>query len=269
MSGAKTLLQACFAQPGETWHFYEIDPAVLELSRNATFTFVQEYRASRAIEALLGLVPETAAVLRDGERRSVEDVVAQVKAATHGGVEYAIEAASSVDALDMAYRITRRGGTTVTCSLPPPSHTFNVPAVNLVAEERTLKGSYLGSCVPSRDIPRYIEWYRAGILPVNRLLSERIRLDEINGARDATKSSTYRLEAFRAPIVSALHARHATGRGQMVDTSLMEAAIQQTYWQSAIYLATGENPGPSGSALTPYLNGEVIRIDGALRMPPR
>ncbi len=49
-------------------------------------------------------------------------------------------------------------------------------------------------------------------------------------------------------IVSALHARHATGRGQMVDTSLMEAAIQQTYWQSAIYLATGENPGPSGSA---------------------
>jgi crotonobetainyl-CoA:carnitine CoA-transferase CaiB-like acyl-CoA transferase len=49
-------------------------------------------------------------------------------------------------------------------------------------------------------------------------------------------------------IVSALHARQATGRGQMVDTSLMEAAIQQTYWQSAIHLATGENPGPTGSA---------------------
>ena len=49
-------------------------------------------------------------------------------------------------------------------------------------------------------------------------------------------------------VVSALHARNATGRGQMVDTSLMEAAIQQTYWQSAIFLATGVNPGPSGSA---------------------
>lgn len=49
-------------------------------------------------------------------------------------------------------------------------------------------------------------------------------------------------------VVSALHARHSTGRGQMVDTSLMEAAIQQTYWQSAIYFATGENPGPTGSA---------------------
>jgi threonine dehydrogenase-like Zn-dependent dehydrogenase len=65
-------------------------------------------------------------------------------------------------ALDAAYKITRRGGTTVTCSLPPPSHTFNVPAVNLVAEERTLKGSYLGSAVPARDIPHYIALFQAG-----------------------------------------------------------------------------------------------------------
>jgi len=49
-------------------------------------------------------------------------------------------------------------------------------------------------------------------------------------------------------IVSALLARQKTGRGQMVETSLMEAAVQQTYWQAAIYFATGVNPGPSGSA---------------------
>ena len=49
-------------------------------------------------------------------------------------------------------------------------------------------------------------------------------------------------------IVSALVSRATTGRGQMVETSLMEAAIQQTYWQSAIFFATGENSGPSGSA---------------------
>jgi crotonobetainyl-CoA:carnitine CoA-transferase CaiB-like acyl-CoA transferase len=48
--------------------------------------------------------------------------------------------------------------------------------------------------------------------------------------------------------VAALNARHTSGRGQMVDTSLMEAAIVQTYWHSAIYLATGENPAPTGSA---------------------
>ncbi len=49
-------------------------------------------------------------------------------------------------------------------------------------------------------------------------------------------------------IVSALVSRATTGRGQMVETSLMEAAIQQTYWQSAIFFATGQNSGPSGSA---------------------
>src|SRR5262249_57573727 len=43
-------------------------------------------------------------------------------------------------------------------------------------------------------------------------------------------------------------ARHRTGEGQMVDTSLFEAAIVHTYWQSAIALATGVAPGPMGSA---------------------
>ena len=116
----------------------------------------------------------------DTFRADDPDLVAQVKAATGGGVEVAIEAASSVAALDRAYKITRRGGTTVTCSLPPPSHTFNVPAVHLVAEERTLKGSYLGSSVPARDIPHYIALYRAGKLAVDKLVTHRLALDAIN-----------------------------------------------------------------------------------------
>jgi crotonobetainyl-CoA:carnitine CoA-transferase CaiB-like acyl-CoA transferase len=47
---------------------------------------------------------------------------------------------------------------------------------------------------------------------------------------------------------SALVARQATGQGQRVDTSLFEAGIVQTYWQSAIAFATGVSPGPLGSA---------------------
>jgi alcohol dehydrogenase len=49
-----------------------------------------------------------------------------------------------------------------------------------VAEERTVKGSYMGSAVPSRDIPRYVALYRAGLLTVDRLLTHRLPLDEIN-----------------------------------------------------------------------------------------
>ena len=103
-----------------------------------------------------------------------------IRDATNGGVEYAFEMAGSVRAMDLAYKITRRGGMTVTAGLPPPTHTFNIPQVNLVAEERTVKGSYVGTCVPSRDIPRYVELYRRGKLPVDRLMSSHLRLDDIN-----------------------------------------------------------------------------------------
>jgi crotonobetainyl-CoA:carnitine CoA-transferase CaiB-like acyl-CoA transferase len=49
-------------------------------------------------------------------------------------------------------------------------------------------------------------------------------------------------------VIAALHARTRTGEGQVVDTSLFEGGIVQTYWQSAIALATGVAPGPMGSA---------------------
>lgn len=109
-----------------------------------------------------------------------KDAIEQVKQITGGGVDYAFEMASSVKALELAYKVTRRGGTTITGSLPHPSHRFELPATNLVAEERTLKGSYIGSCVPARDIPRFIALYQQGLLPVDRLMSERISLKDIN-----------------------------------------------------------------------------------------
>ena len=113
------------------------------------------------------------------------DAVGKVKDATRGGVDAAVEVAGSVRALDFAYRITRRGGTTVTGGLANPAENLAIQQVSLVAEERTLKGSYIGSCVPSRDIPRYIELFRAGRLPVDRLLTGQGTLDDINEALDA------------------------------------------------------------------------------------
>ncbi len=56
--------------------------------------------------------------------------------------------------------------------------------LTLVAEERTLKGSYIGTSVPSRDIPHYIALYRQGWLPVNRLMTGTLKLDDINEGFD-------------------------------------------------------------------------------------
>jgi alcohol dehydrogenase len=111
-------------------------------------------------------------------------VVAQVKAATGGGVDYAFEMAGAVPALELAYRITRRGGTTVSAGLPNPAAIWPLQAVSMIAEERTIKGSYIGSCVPSRDVPRFVAMFRAGRLPVDQLLSETIGLDDLNPSLD-------------------------------------------------------------------------------------
>jgi alcohol dehydrogenase len=112
------------------------------------------------------------------------DALEQIRALSSGGVEFAFEFAGSIRALDLAYRVTRRGGSTITAGLPPSTAVLPLPAVSLVAEERTLKGSYIGTCVPSRDIPRYMDLYTQGRLPVNKLLTGRLTLDEINHGFD-------------------------------------------------------------------------------------
>jgi alcohol dehydrogenase len=113
-----------------------------------------------------------------------DDALERIRNLSSGGVELAFEFAGSIRALELAYRATRRGGSTITAGLPPSTATLPLPAVSLVAEERTLKGSYIGTCVPSRDLPRYIDLYMQGRLPVDKLLSGRLTLDEINHGFD-------------------------------------------------------------------------------------
>lgn len=143
----------------------------------ATIVAVDPIEEKRALALELG-----ASVAIDPRAEGAE---AEVKALTKGGVDAAVELAGAVPALDFAYRITRRGGLTVTGGLAAPTERLALAPVSLVAEERTLKGSYIGSCVPSRDIPRYVALFKAGLLPVDRLLTSKGSLDDINAALDA------------------------------------------------------------------------------------
>ncbi|WP_339781163.1 zinc-dependent alcohol dehydrogenase family protein [uncultured Marinobacter sp.] len=113
-----------------------------------------------------------------------EGCMDKIKTLTSGGVDCAIEMAGSEKALEFAYQITRRGGTTVTGGLAHPEKKVAIQQVSLVAEERTLKGSYVGSCVPVRDVARYVTLFRQGKLPVDKLLSGTLTLDQINEGFD-------------------------------------------------------------------------------------
>ena len=112
------------------------------------------------------------------------DVQAQISALTGGGVHIAIETAGSNRALQMAYDITRRGGTTVTAGMPGPEAEITLSHLKIAAEERSIKGSYMGSCVAKRDIPRYLNMFQNGSLPVDKLMTRSIGFDDLNAAMD-------------------------------------------------------------------------------------
>ncbi|WP_136709485.1 alcohol dehydrogenase catalytic domain-containing protein [Agromyces sp. H66] len=95
-----------------------------------------------------------------------------------------VEAAGSARAFETAFALTEPGGTTVTVGLPAPDARSSISPLVLTAQARTVVGSYLGSAVPSRDIPRYVELWRNGRLPLERLVSSRIRLADLDTAMD-------------------------------------------------------------------------------------
>jgi alcohol dehydrogenase len=95
-----------------------------------------------------------------------------------------VEAAGAVPAFETALALTAPGGRTVTVGLPAPGAMAQVSPLLLVAEGRTVVGSYLGSSVPARDIPRFVELWREGRLPVERLVTGAIGLDDVNQGMD-------------------------------------------------------------------------------------
>jgi alcohol dehydrogenase len=112
------------------------------------------------------------------------DVVQEILSATNGGLDYVIETAGAIPAMTLAYAIAARGGMVVSAGLPATSANFNYLHSALVSDEKSIRGSYMGSCVPKRDIPRYIGLYQRGKLPVQRLRSSTITFDQINEGFD-------------------------------------------------------------------------------------
>src|ERR1700754_4300103 len=95
-----------------------------------------------------------------------------------------IEAAGRPLALQTAIDLTAPGGRTVPVGLPSTDARISVSPLGFVAEGRSLIGSYLGSAVPSHDIPHFVGLWRAGRLPVESLVSATITLDEIKSGMD-------------------------------------------------------------------------------------
>ncbi len=178
LTGVGAVVNTAAARPGESLAVIGLggigQSAILGAVLSGSWPIVAVDTREDKIAAALSLGASHAVNASD------DDANERIRAITGGGVEVAVECVGSARALTLAYAATRRGGTTVTTGLPDSSQQFAVPALSLVAEERTIKGSYMGSSVPARDIPRYIALHRAGRLRVDALLSHRLALEDIN-----------------------------------------------------------------------------------------
>jgi Zn-dependent alcohol dehydrogenase len=106
------------------------------------------------------------------------DTAEEVREASGGGVDYAIEATGQPEAMEAAFLSTRTRGAAVLIGIPRSDATLSLPAQTIPRMERRVLGSIYGSSNPERDFPETLELYRAGRLPLDRLVSHRLPLEE-------------------------------------------------------------------------------------------
>jgi S-(hydroxymethyl)glutathione dehydrogenase / alcohol dehydrogenase len=122
------------------------------------------------------------AALDMGADLAVTDA-SQVRGHTGGrGADYVFEAVGKPALQELAVETARPGGTVVFSGLSPNGSATNIPGSRLVREEKAVVGSYYGTCDAQRDFPLYAEMYMGGSLPLDRLVSHRYGLDQINEA---------------------------------------------------------------------------------------
>jgi alcohol dehydrogenase len=187
LTGAGAVFNTAMVRPGQS-------VAVVGLGGVGCSSLLAARAAGASIRIAVDRVPEKLEMAKAlGATHVVNasdpDALEQIRGITGGGaiggVDVAFEMAGAVPALDFAYKAAKKGGMMVSAGLPNPAAQWSIQAVTLIADEKTVKGSYMGSAVPIRDIPRYIELYRAGQLPVDLLLGRTMALEDLHQALDA------------------------------------------------------------------------------------
>ena len=114
------------------------------------------------------------------------DPVETINQLTGGtGVDYAFEAIGNTSVMETAFRSTKKGGATIVIGVTSPEDKLTIPSSVIVDQQRQLKGSYMGSVIPRRDIPILVDLYAAKMIKLDELVSRYIKLDEVNDGIEA------------------------------------------------------------------------------------
>jgi Zn-dependent alcohol dehydrogenase len=137
----------------------------------------------------------------DASRAPSSEVVATVQEMTGGGAEVAIEAVGSPETLSQAFSALRPGGTVVAVGLSSVDAMAHVPFNELVQQQKRVVGSLYGSANPPVDLPRLLDLYRTGRLPLEQLLGSTYPLEAVGKAYDQLRDGAVgRAVVVPAPV---------------------------------------------------------------------
>lgn len=142
-------------------HIVAVDPVTFKRE------LALELGATHVVDPTVGDTASLLAVLTGGE-----------------GADVAIESAGRTELVAEAFRVTRRGGTIVCVGIPSADASIVLPGPAMVRHEKIVTGSLYGSCRPQRDMPKILDLYAEGRLPLDRLVTRTYGMDDINAAFD-------------------------------------------------------------------------------------
>jgi NDMA-dependent alcohol dehydrogenase len=176
-TGVGAVFNTARVSPGSTVVVFGCGGVGLNVIQGARIAGAERIIAIDTLESKVSLAREFGAtdslVLKPGE-----DPTKTLKKMTGGGPDYAFECVGSGELAAAAYRAIRRGGLAVVVGVAKPGDSTSVRTMTLPFEEKTLTGSYFGSCVPRIDFPRMLGLYMGGKLKLDELITRRYSIDE-------------------------------------------------------------------------------------------
>ena len=183
-TGLGAALNTAKVEPGSTVAVIGCGGVGLNCIQGAALAGALRIIAVDAVETKLSLAQEFGAT--DVVDASGGAVVEKIRNLTGGGVDYAFEAIGKKETAEQAFEILRAGGTATIIGMIPQGTKIELDGPSFLREKK-IQGSSMGSNRFRTDMPRYIEFYRQGRLKLDQLVSQRLKLEQVNQAFEDMK----------------------------------------------------------------------------------
>ena len=187
-SGVCAVWRTAGVRPGDRVAVFGIGGTGMSSVMGAAAVGASQVVAVDRRQSRLGRAEELGATALVPWQGEPQNVAAAVIEASGGGVDYAIETSGRTASMRAAFLSTRKRGAAVLAGIPRADAELTVPAISIPRMERRVLGSIYGSARPDRDFPLILDAYRRGRLPLERLISHRFPLPEVETAVDAVRS---------------------------------------------------------------------------------